>query len=336
MTTAISNKALLEKCGEFIKADPTTESLDQLIKDALITANREINNCDSLPLAWLRQSYNELFTRTYAEISAITQANPGVITAESMDDDISNDHGFYDDDIIYIAGIDGMDELNYRLFRATRASATTLTLKQLDNQIAIDTSSYDEYSSGGYIYHCGIVIPHSTIQPSNSWEIKRVFDVTFDLKPAHIISEEAVNSDLVWLTPSGRPQRWRYLRYYYTDMTSPTHFLLFYPPTQNRYNIGITFEITYPDLSTWNDSTYPPHPPEVHDYIWHRALANLATNAERQRREIREGNRPVMMGQIEVLYAQHWQGKKIEDEIAIKNLSRSMLGSQPTTRGWSA
>ena len=187
MATAISNQDLVDKCKRFKLADPVSEALDELIQDALITANREINEVDSIPLAWLRETYNALFTRTYAEISAVTQANPAVVTAESMDDDITDNHGFSADDIVYINGIDGMDELNYRFFRVSTPSDTTLGLYQLNNQITVNSSGYDAYSSGGYVYHAGLIIPHGTIEPSGSdptdWKIKKVFKVLFDSNP---------------------------------------------------------------------------------------------------------------------------------------------------------
>jgi len=152
--TPISNKEQLAKCREFIVADNTSQSLDLNIKNALITANREISNIGGYqPLAWLREVYDEQFTRSYATISDVTQANPGVITADSTDSDLTNDHGFQTGDIAYIYGNYGMERLNFRFYIATRASATTMTLTQLDGNNAINTTDYDEYESGGCIYH---------------------------------------------------------------------------------------------------------------------------------------------------------------------------------------
>lgn len=335
MATAISNKVLRDKCRRFIEPDPSSKALFSLIEDALITAEKEIRNVDQpAPLAWLRETYNELFTRTYAEISAVTQASPGVITAESMDDDITDDHGFSSDDIVYIDGIDGMDELNRRIFRFVKINATTGSLKQLNGQAVIDTTNYDAYSSGGYMYHAGIKLPSATIEPTGGvadyeWVIGSIFGVSFDLNPADPISEEAVLGNPKYSYPSSRPARWRYQRYGYGDLaSSPEHFVLFYPPAGQRYNISISIEKSYPDISTWTAAKYPPHPPEVHDAIWHRGLANLATNAEKQRRSSESGDR---IGQaIEILYAQMWQRKAMEDEIMIQNFSRRLLGGGPS------
>lgn len=350
MPTAMSNKDLLEKCRRFILADPTSEAVDELIKDALITANREISDVDTIPLAWNRETYDELFTRVYAAISDITEADPAVITADSLDPDLSSDHGFQNDDIVMIEGVAGDDVedyyMNRRLFRATRASATTLTLQWLNDQDNISSSAYGAYESGGYVYHAGILIPKTTIEPTvaadaqNRWKIKRIYDVMFDLKPADPISEEAALSDPKWLTPCSRPQRWRYERYAYgaMDFSDAVHTLFFYPPTAQRYNIRIFIEKEYPDLSVWTSAVYPPHPPEVHDYIWHRALANLATNSERARRESKwkEEEAGRFSSSIEVLYAQMWRQKAAADEAALIRLSRRMGGNQASTRGFSA
>jgi len=347
MTTPISNKELFEKCREFIVADPQAESLDQNIKNALVTANREIAGLGEYqPLAWMRQGYDELFTRVYASVSAITQANPGVITAESNDSTLSSDHGFQTGDIVYIEGVNGMERMNNRFYIATRASATTITLTQLDGTNAISTSGYEEYDSGGYIYHAGILLPHATIEPTASttsneayrWKIKRVWNVMFDTYPSFPKSEEAFRAELVNNRPSLRPKAWRYWRKAWDDPSSYTHHVMFIP-TQNRYNISISVERGYPDLSVWDAVTYPPHPPEIHDFIWHRALANLITLTERQRREIGvlgEVQRPVINTNIEIMYARTWLSKRAEDELAIKRISKQMLGEQPSRKGLSA
>jgi len=184
-------------------------------------------------------------------------------------------------------------------------------------------------------------LPHATVQPtaaqestaSYRWKIKRVWNVTVDGDPVYPISDEEARSNGKWHTPAGVLERWRYWRKMTSDPSTYTHYVLFYPPVNNRYNLAIHIEKAYPDISVWTGTVYPPHPPEIHDYIWHRALSNLATNAEKQRRESSKGER--LMGQIEVLYAQMWQAKKVEDERAIKLFSKQLLGDQPSSRGLS-
>lgn len=333
MPTAITTKGLLQKCRRFILTDPSREGLDELIKDAIITSCREISDLSSVPMAWNREIYDEIFTRYYAEISAITAANPGVITADSVDPDLSDDHGFQTNDIVFIDGVNGeysRHRLNNRLFRAVRASATTITLKTLDGQTAINTTDYEAYDSGGKIYHAGIVLPHASIEPGSSWTINRVFDVNFDCHPCHPISDNrAVEHG--YDQPGSRPKRWRYQQYTYSTFTTTNieHLLFWYPYVSQRYNVKVHIEKEYPDISTWNASTYPPHPIHIHDFIWHRALANISTYGDANRRRSagkkgEEGDNT----KIEVLNAQYWISKAAGDESKILDYSRKLEGNQ--------
>lgn len=344
MSDRMSNKELLGKCREFIKADPVTQSLDEIIKAALISSERQIRELDNVPLAWLRGTYDNLFTRYNCEVTAVTKANPGVFTADSLDEDVTG-HGFTDKDLVYgmAFGDDSMDELNERFYRLNYASATTFSLLNIDGQYAVDTSSMDAWSSGGYFYHCGLLIPATTIEPSSGnawekWKIKDVFAVTFDSYPAEPITEGQVLADPTWMRPGGQPFRWNYWRNDQQGFGSTEHFLRFFPPTSQRYNIRIFFEKSYPDIKEWTGKGYPPHPGEIHDCIWRRALSLLATNAERARRESKPSDTQAgrLMGQIEVLYAQHWKTEAAKDEFFIKRLSRRMLGSKPSQQGFSA
>jgi len=328
----MSTEALLWKCKQFIAEDPNKEKLDPVIKDAIITASREIANLGGpLPMAWNRHTYCEIFTRFNANISAITNANPGVITADSLDPGLGTDHGFQDDDFVYITGIDGTKRLNNRVFRTTRASATTLTLQTLDDQTDINTTDYETYSAGGTIYHVGLVLPASTIQPTDSWTIKRVFEVNFDKYRANAITDERVIAEN-WLQRGGRPERWRYQQYTYSDFTSSNieHWLFWYGTPGQRYNVEVKLEKTYPDISVFNSTTYPPHPADIHDYIWHRALSNLATQSEKARRSRVTGQGIATDNvKLEIVNAQYWIAKAAHDEVAIHAYNRSMLGDIP-------
>ena len=289
MSTALSTLDLKNKCKRFILDDPIKTKNDRVIEDAIITSSREIATLNGpLPMAWNRETYDEIFTRYYASISAITQAATGVITADSVDPDLTDDHGYQTNDIVYIDGLGGMERLNKRFFRATRASDTTLTLLTLDGQAAISTTNYEKYGSGGTIYHAGIVLPASTIEPSDSWKISRVWGASFDKYPADPITEERVMADR-WLEAGGRPPKWRYQKYTYSDFQTSNidHILFWYGMPGMRYNVEVKIEKSYPDISTFKsgtNKTYPPHPTEIHDFIWHRALANLATQSEKARR----------------------------------------------------
>lgn len=337
MPTQISNKGLLDKCKRFVLTDTNRTDKDKLIRDALITSNREIANIGAEPLAWNREVYDEIFTRYYATASAITNASTGVITCDSVDPDLTSDHGFQTNDIVYIRGINGTERLNDRLFRAVRASATTMTLKTLDGQTAIDTTNYETYSSGGTIYHAGIVLPASTIEPSGGtasyeWDIKRVFDVQFDLQPGcNPITEEAAKE---WLAPGSRPVKWRYQQYAFASFGTVEHLLFWYNFPSQKYNIRVSLEKAYPDLSSWTASVYPPAPAQIHDYIWHRALSNLATQSETARRMAKDGADNTKM---EIVNANYWIAKAAQEEVEIMEYSRMLSGGQPyMSQGMSA
>lgn len=336
MSTALTTKALLDKCRQVILSDLTSEALDVVIQDAIATASREIGNLGGpLPMAWNREVYDEIFTRYYASISDITQANPGVITADSTDPDLTSDSGYQTNDIVYIAGINGMDKLNLRFFRATRASDMTITLLTLDGQTAIDTSGYEAYESGGTIYHAGIVLPRTTIESGggayDDWFIQRVWNLTFDGYPSNPISEERAIADR-WIEAGGRPQKWRYEKYTYSNFiaSSIDHVILWYGLPGQTYNVKVFIEKSYPDVTAFDDSTYPPHPIEIHDCIWHRALSNLATQSEKaKRKSIGKEGTQIDNTKMEIVSAQYWIAKAASDENQIMAFNRSMLGHIP-------
>ena len=337
----LSNLNLVDRCKRYILTEPLRTDQDALIEDALITAYREISSLGQEPLAWNIESYDEIFTRYYATISDITAADPGVITCDSVDPELTDDHGFQTGDIVYVEGINAEDtlhRLNNRMFRAVRASATTLTLKTLNGQDEINTTDYPEYDSGGTIYHAGIVLPSSSIEPSTGsdeylWKIKRVYDVQFDLYPADPITEGEGKKHA---QPGGRPRKWRYQQYSYTSYGTPEHILFWYNFPGQRYNLNVSIEKEYPDPSDWSDDFYMPMPDHLREFVWHRALANLAMHSEKQRRKT-GGDQVGDNTKIEILNAQYWIAKMAEDELKVLDYSQRLSGGQAySSQGMSA
>jgi len=76
------------------------------------------------------------------DITAITKADPGVITIES--------HGFTGGEEIYISGVVGMTELNNKYFLVVYIDGDTFSLTDIDT-VAIDTTAYTTYVSGGSV-----------------------------------------------------------------------------------------------------------------------------------------------------------------------------------------
>lgn len=91
-------------------------------------------------------------------ISNITQASPGVITYSGTiypdGDTTATARALEDGDIVRLASVGGMDELDRHLFRVAAVSATTFSLRDMDDNSFIDTTSLTAYTSGGeVIYH---------------------------------------------------------------------------------------------------------------------------------------------------------------------------------------
>ena len=76
-----------------------------------------------------------LLTEASQNITAVTQANPAVVTITS--------HTFTNGDRIFISGVAGMTQLNNREFTVANATANTFELS------GIDSTGFDAYTSGG-------------------------------------------------------------------------------------------------------------------------------------------------------------------------------------------
>jgi hypothetical protein len=74
-------------------------------------------------------------------VGSATQANPGVITILS--------HGYTTGDYVYLSGLNGMTELNYRYFKIANVTINTFTLIDPLTNVAVDTTSYGGFTSGG-------------------------------------------------------------------------------------------------------------------------------------------------------------------------------------------
>lgn len=340
MSSKITTSDLVKKCQRFITSDFKDKELIYLIREAIIQADRDLHNCDNLhPLAWDIVPYDELRCNIAAGISAITQADPGVITAASYDSDVTG-HGFHDHstirDIVTIDSLDGMEQLNGRQFLVEYIDATTFSLKSLDGQGDINTTNYDAYSSGGAIYHSGFVLNTTTIlaNVAGEWTIKKILPkVTFDGFQTNPISESAVRNNRGWtdISSAGRPIRtrqWEHL----TSGSDTSYYLFWYPAADQAYNIGINYQKEIPDISTWSGTVYPFHPAEAHDAIWHGALSHLVGLDKRLQRS----SQNEVATNLEVLFAKMWVSKWEKDKVRVKRLSRSMLSASGGMGGISA
>jgi len=82
----------------------------------------------------------QVLTSSAKTITAITKANPGVLT--------SNSHGFSNGDEIFIDSVGGMTELNGRNYRVANSTTNTFSLVDLFGN-AINSTSFTTFTSGG-------------------------------------------------------------------------------------------------------------------------------------------------------------------------------------------
>lgn len=96
--------------------------------------------------------FGDLYIRFYRDegvlteasfaISAVTQANPGVVTSAT--------HSYSNGDTVIINDIVGMTELNGKRFIVANVTATTFELTDIDG-VDVDTSGFTAYVSGGTV-----------------------------------------------------------------------------------------------------------------------------------------------------------------------------------------
>jgi len=77
---------------------------------------------------------------TNKTITAITKANPGVVTATA--------HGFSNGDTVVISGVVGMTQVNGKRFKVASVATDTFALQDIDGN-NVNTTSYTTYVSGG-------------------------------------------------------------------------------------------------------------------------------------------------------------------------------------------
>ena len=122
-------------------------------------------------------------------ITAITKANPGVIT--------SNSHGYLTGDEILITSIVGMTELNNKNFLVVKIDANTFSLTDKDG-VAINTTNFTTYSSAGTMNRVfEITTPYLTAE---LFDIKfaQSADVMYITHPSHQASKLSRTGHTSW------------------------------------------------------------------------------------------------------------------------------------------
>ena len=137
----------------------------------------------------------QVIDATDKNITAITQASPGVIT--------SNSHGFSNGDEIYIDDVGGMTELNGRNYRVAGATTNTFTLTNLFGD-AIDTTGFTAYTSGGTATEIYNIATPYAVADLPALRFVQSADTMFIVHPSYAIRTLTRSADNNWTfaTPS--------------------------------------------------------------------------------------------------------------------------------------
>ena len=122
-------------------------------------------------------------------ITAITQANPAVVT--------SNSHGYNNGDEILITAVVGMTQLNSKRFLVANVTTNTFELTNKDG-VDTDGTAFTAYVSGGTANKVfEITTPYTTAQ---LFEIKfaQSADVMYITHPAHEVAKLSRTGHTAW------------------------------------------------------------------------------------------------------------------------------------------
>ncbi len=165
-----------------------------------------------------------IFTRTadpftdQKTITAITQANPGVVTSTA--------HGYANGDIVIIETVVGMTEVNGGIFIVANQAANTFELTDIDG-VNVDTSGFTAYGSAGYatdqnllpgssaFYEGRLFYARNDLQPDTFWGsrsptdvgVVRYDDFTTGTDADHSIKNTLASKEgnvIFWLAPTDR------------------------------------------------------------------------------------------------------------------------------------
>lgn len=138
----VSNRAGSMFVGPCSTPAPNRSSLPRLIPFLFSTIQAYALEFGNGYIQFIKDGAYVLESATVRNISAITQANPGVVTTSAP-------HGLTTGDKVYLTGIGGMVQLNGRTVQVIVTGASTFTMVDLLTNVAINTTGYTAYTSGG-------------------------------------------------------------------------------------------------------------------------------------------------------------------------------------------
>jgi len=247
-------------------------SLLSLVKSTInMVYLNEIISCDPLhPLFWLVDFDDSLAAKAPATITAITAANPGVVTCDDA-------HGFVENDIVGLYNIVGMTELNYRMVKVGTVGTTTTAndnfqLKDLDGT-NINTSALTAYSSGGTVHHRGLTLATSGKNVQKILDCKWLGEGKEGFMSPITIDE--LKKSTLMDSFTARPKRYEQRKTYGSTGTE-TNQLLWYNAADAIYPLKYWFVKRCSPLD--GDTDVPNLPPQFHHAIIAGALTRLAEN----------------------------------------------------------
>jgi len=114
---------------------------------------------------------NGQITETAKDITAITKANPAVVTSSS--------HGYSDGDHVWIASVVGMTEVNGRRFTVANKTTNTFELS------GVNSTDYTTYSSGGTASKVYEISTNYTSAQVFDLQVAQSADVMYITHPLH-------------------------------------------------------------------------------------------------------------------------------------------------------
>jgi Flp pilus assembly protein TadG len=106
------------------------------------------NGARGTPIGARNISHMAWASATARNITAISRANPGVVTSSS--------HGLQTNDYVWIRNVSGMGQVNNRAYRVQRINNSRFSLQSWNGSswVAVNTSGYSAYASGGEVRKC--------------------------------------------------------------------------------------------------------------------------------------------------------------------------------------
>jgi hypothetical protein len=134
-----------------------------------------------------------IITLTDKNITAISKANPGVVTISS--------HGYSNGDHVIISSVGGMTEVNGKTFKVNNVTTNTFELQNVDG-VNVNTSAFTTYTSGGVankIYEIASPYPTADLP---TIKFAQSADIMYIVHPSHAIRKLSRTGHTSWTLAS--------------------------------------------------------------------------------------------------------------------------------------